>query len=71
LRDKLDFGVDLQLKDSALVFPYPGKLKLGAVRFSQNHSIAREFHLINSFGERRLDLNSVAVEKIPASGAPD
>ena len=50
---------------------YPSKVKLGPVRLSQNHTIAREFHLIDSFGKRRLDLNSVAIENIPAAGVPD
>src|SRR5258707_488130 len=40
---------------------YPCKVKLGAVGLCQNHAVAREFHLINSPGERRLDLNSVAI----------
>ncbi len=50
---------------------YPCKIKLGTVRLSQYHTVARKFHLINSSGERRLDLNSVAVEDIPAPGTSD
>ncbi len=50
---------------------YPCKVKPWPVRLSQNHAVAREFHLINSPGERRLDLNSVAVENVSAAGVPD
>lgn len=50
---------------------YPCKVKLWSVRFSQDHAVAGEFHLINSRGEWRLDLNSVAIEDISAAGVPD
>src|SRR6266571_3673476 len=55
----------------AVALFYLCKVQLGTVRLSKNHTVAREFHLINSPGERRLDLNSIAVENISAAGIPD
>src|SRR5260370_28157910 len=49
----------------------PCKLKLGSVGLCQNHAVDREFDLINSPGERRLDLHSVAIEDISPAGVPD
>jgi hypothetical protein len=69
--DKLGPDVDPQLKTPAAALSYPYKVQFGTVGLAQNHVIAREFHLINSPGERRLDLNSVAVENVPAPIAPD
>jgi len=59
------------LETSVAILSHLCKIKLEAVGLSQNHSVAREFHLINSPGEGRLDLNSVAVENIFAAGVPD
>src|SRR5438093_10621931 len=62
----------LSSSDQPAISSYLYKLKLGTLRRSQGHTVAREFHLIKRGGEGRLDLKSVTASKaIPALGAPD
>jgi Survival protein SurE len=57
---------------SAVRFPYPRKLELGAAGLLQRHPITGNFHLVNCRCEWRLDFDSVLVtEFVPAAHVPD
>ncbi len=57
---------------SALRFPYPRKLELGAAGLLQRHPVAGNCHLVNCRCEWRLDFDSILVtEFVPAAHVPD